>query len=131
MTAGEGAAIRVLAAVIARGDHYLVCKRPAGKRHAGLWEFPGGKMLEGESLFDAAARELSEELGVGVTCVGEVLFSRRDEGSAYVIEFAPVEITGEPVALEHDSVLWAGVGEIRELGLAPADLSFFERHLDA
>ena len=38
------APIRVLAAVIARGDRYLVCRRPVQKRHGGLWEFPGGKL---------------------------------------------------------------------------------------
>ena len=40
--------IRVVAAIIRRGDRYLVCQRPAGKRHGGLWEFPGGKLLEGD-----------------------------------------------------------------------------------
>ena len=56
--------VRVLAAVIKRNERYLICKRPENKRHGGLWEFPGGKIEIGESNFEAAVRELREELGV-------------------------------------------------------------------
>src|SRR5690606_20769929 len=62
--------IRVLAAVIRRDGRWLVCRRPAHKRHGGLWEFPGGKLEPGESLLEAATRELEEELAVRVTGVG-------------------------------------------------------------
>src|SRR4051794_25032594 len=82
--------VRVVAAVIAhgeRGGRLLLCRRPAGKRHAGLWEFPGGKMLPGESPLAAIRRELAEELGVEVTAVSEMVLSRPDPGSAFVVEF--------------------------------------------
>jgi len=52
--------VRVAAAVIERGGRLLVCQRPLGKRHGGLWEFPGGKLHEGEDLLAATTRELSE-----------------------------------------------------------------------
>ena len=42
---------------------YLVARRPDEKRHGGLWEFPGGKVHDGEDTFGAASRELQEELG--------------------------------------------------------------------
>ena len=48
--------MRVLAAVVRRDDRYLVCRRPAHKRHGGLWEFPGGKIHAGETLLGAARR---------------------------------------------------------------------------
>jgi mutator protein MutT len=69
--------IPVLAAVIRRDGRLLVARRPAHKRHGGLWEFPGGKVEEGESWADAAARERKEELGVDVARTGEPLFRRR------------------------------------------------------
>jgi 8-oxo-dGTP diphosphatase len=46
--------------------HVLLAQRPAGKAYAGWWEFPGGKIEAGESVGDALARELQEELGITV-----------------------------------------------------------------
>ena len=120
--------IRVVAAVIERDGRLLLCRRPAGKRHAGLWEFPGGKLLPGESVPEAAQRELAEELGVEVVSVGELLFELPDPGSPFVIEFHPVEIAGEPVPLEHDELLWALPAELEDLDLAPSDRAFASRY---
>ena len=118
------APIPVVAAVIRRDGRYLLGRRPEHKRHGGLWEFPGGKILEGESRLDAARRELAEELDLEVQALGAVLHSVRDSGAPYVIEFVEVEARGEPVALEHSSVEWFTTAEIRELALAPADAAF-------
>jgi mutator protein MutT len=123
------AVVRVLAAVIRRDGRYLVCRRPAHKRHGGLWEFPGGKIHAGETLLDAARRELAEELSLRAIGVGAVLYARRDAGSEFVIEFAEVVAEGEPVALEHDEVSWLTRDEILRLELAPADRRFAEEVL--
>jgi 8-oxo-dGTP diphosphatase len=119
--------VRVLAAVVRRGPEWLLCRRPAHKRHGGCWEFPGGKLEPGEGLLDAARRELREELGVEVTGVGDVLFTARDPGSPFVIEFVEVGIRGEPQPLEHDEVRWVELPAAQALPLAPAD-SAFTRH---
>ena len=124
MTAPGTTRIDVLAAVIRREDRYLVCQRPQGKRHGGLWEFPGGKVEPGESLLDAAHRELTEELGVAAVSVGEPIFSAHDDGSAFVIHFVPTEIEGEPVCLEHAALRWATLAEVATLELAPSDGQF-------
>jgi 8-oxo-dGTP diphosphatase len=113
--------IRVIAAVIERGENVLVCLRPTQKRHGGLWEFPGGKIEPGESDFEAARRELNEELGVDVVSVGEVEFSMHDPGSAFVIDFVTVEIDGEPACLEHADLAWVTDDELQTLPLAPSD----------
>jgi 8-oxo-dGTP diphosphatase len=113
--------VRVLAAVCTRDAHFLIAKRPLHKRHGGLWEFPGGKFEPGESPFDAARRELAEELDVAVTSVGKCLFTVQDEGSPFVIEFYPVSFTGEPTALEHAEWRWATLEEMVALPLAPSD----------
>src|SRR5262245_11283091 len=91
--------VPVIAAVVRRGQKYLICQRAIHKRHGGLWEFPGGKLEMGETVLDAARRELSEELGVDVAHVGDVELSINDPGSSFVIEFHPVKITGEPACL--------------------------------
>ena len=121
--------MRVLAAVIRRDGRWLICKRPAHKRHGGLWEFPGGKFEPGESPLDAAGRELGEELGVRVLHAGEVRFARRDVDSVFVIEFIDVEIEGEPQPIEHEEVRWATAQELNSLDLAPSDRVFVERVL--
>lgn len=119
-----GELIRVLAAVIRDGDRYLVCLRPAHKRHGGCWEFPGGKLESGETLLEAARRELVEELGIEVLSAGEPVFTRQDPGSSFLIEFVEVSINGNPVAREHDEIRWATPAELEGLHLAPSDKAF-------
>ncbi len=121
--------IPVVAAVIERDGRLLVCERPPHKRHGGLWEFPGGKIEDGETYFDAARRELAEELGVEVKSTGEILMSVRDPGSVFVIQFAPVKIQGDPVALEHSQLAWVEREELLDLTLAPSDRRFAEKLL--
>jgi 8-oxo-dGTP diphosphatase len=49
-----------------REGRFLLTSRPEGKVYAGYWEFPGGKLEAGESVHDALARELHEELGITI-----------------------------------------------------------------
>lgn len=120
----SGPTIRVIAAVVTRGDRFLVCQRPPHKRHGGLWEFPGGKCEPGESDLDTARRELHEELGVRVTGAGAEVFAIHDEGSPFLIAFVPVTIEGEPDCREHTALAWATAGELGAMALAPSDARF-------
>jgi mutator protein MutT len=115
---------RVVAAVIQRGDRYLICQRPDHKRHGGLWEFPGGKLEAGESSLDAARRELKEELDVSVLAVGDVMLAIGDPGSQFVIEFHRVGIDGEPKCLEHSALAWLTPRDLLDRALAPTDRRF-------
>jgi 8-oxo-dGTP pyrophosphatase MutT (NUDIX family) len=117
---------RVVACVIRRGDLLLLCRRPAHKRHGGLWEFPGGKAEVNESDALAAARELREELGVRLVGASPAVFEIADPGSPYVIAFVPVEIAGEPVPTEHSGIVWGRPSELATLSLAPSDQAFLE-----
>ena len=116
--------VQVAAAVIERGGRLLLGQRQRGKRHGGLWEFPGGKLLAGESIEGALARELEEELGLEVEAVGQVLGRVRDPGSPFEIAFVEVAATGTPRALEHAEVAWFDAAAIARLDLAPADRQF-------
>jgi mutator protein MutT len=117
---------QVVAAVIRRDNLYLLCQRPEGKRHSLLWEFPGGKVEPGESIFEATKRELAEELGVTAMGVGTVLLSSVDPASGYSINFVDVTIAGEPHAIEHADLKWVSLPEARNLLLAPSDRAFVE-----
>src|SRR5688572_13411228 len=117
----ESKPIRVLAAV---GERLLLCKRPAHKRHGGLWEFPGGKTEPTESDEDAARRELQEELGVRLVSASAPLFEIADAGSHFVIAFVPVIIEGELECHEHDEYRWTTREEMLTMSLAPSDSAF-------
>lgn len=120
---------RVAAAVIRRAGSVLICRRPSHKRHGGLWEFPGGKLKNGESIRDGIVRELSEELAVEVIDLKEPEFSIKDEGSEFVIEFVPVEIKGDPQCIEHTAIAWVAREMLKDYQLAPSDARYAEQVL--
>ncbi len=63
----ERAAVDVAVGVLVDGDgRFLLTSRPPGKVYAGYWEFPGGKVEPGESIEQALARELHEEIGITI-----------------------------------------------------------------
>ena len=64
--------IPVVAAIIRKENKVLLGRRPDHKRHGALWEFPGGKIDEGETEVDAVTRELLEEFGLETISVGKV-----------------------------------------------------------
>lgn len=118
--------VRVVAAVVERDGLWLVGRRPADKRHGGLWEFPGGKVDRAETTLEAARRELAEELAMEVTSTGATLFTSRDGDSPFVIDFVEVTAFGAPTPIEHSEVGWFGLSELARVDLAPADRAFAE-----
>ena len=64
-------------ALVDRDGRILLAQRPEGKSMAGLWEFPGGKVEEGESPEEALIRELQEELGINTwqSCLAPLTFA--------------------------------------------------------
>lgn len=124
MTPDSGPPTLVLAAVIRREGRYLVGRRPESKRHAGLWEFPGGKVRPDEGSRAGLARELREELGIELVSVGRILFERRDPGSPFLIRFVEVVAEGEPRTLEHTQLVWESPEALGRRALAPTDAAF-------
>ena len=120
-------AVPVVAAVVCRTGRYLLGRRPEHKRHGGLWEFPGGKMMEGESDLAAVDRELREELGLRAVSTGRVLWERRDPGSPFVIRFVESEVRGDPTPTEHMEVGWFTPEALAVMPLAPTDAAFVAR----
>lgn len=91
----------VAAAVVKEAEGYWMVRRGPGRDHAGMWEFPGGKLEQGETFAQALARELWEELGIRVQ-VGELVAKARNER----IEMHAFEVViqeGPPELREHDA----------------------------
>lgn len=114
----------VIAAVIQRQGRYLVCQRPAHKKHGLFWEFPGGKIEPGETMLEAAVRELQEELALSVRQIGTVHLSIGDQASGYIVNFVDVEADGDPLLLEHLALQWLPPAALLEVNLAPTDKRF-------
>jgi 8-oxo-dGTP diphosphatase len=110
----------------------LACRRAADRHLGGLWEFPGGKVEDGEDPREALARELAEELGI-VVRVGN-RFDAVVEWTDGVVRIRlsgfPCEILeGKAEALEHDEIRWCEPGELPGLDWAEADLPILEELL--
>jgi len=113
----------VVCAFVQRGAAVLVAQRPVEHPHAGLWEFPGGKVEPGERPNSALQRELLEELNVEAS-VGQWLATGRDEHIQ--LDCYEVWFPGEPVALEHAGLAWVDSEELRRLPMPPADSQIVE-----
>jgi len=106
----------VVAAIIMQPDgRFLLARRPHGKTYAGYWEFPGGKVEFGESLFSALNRELLEELGIHVELAYPWIsrvFTRTDK-ILRLYFYRVVKWHGEPQACENQELLWQFVQDIQ------------------
>lgn len=115
--------VEVTAAILYRGGEILLCQRPKGKRCAFLWEFPGGKVEDGETPEECLVRECREELGVVIKVerpVQQVVYEYPD--ITVNIHFYMCQlIAGEPACIEHNRIQWFTLDEAANLPLCPAD----------
>jgi 8-oxo-dGTP diphosphatase len=115
--------IEVTAAIIHNEGKILICQRPRGKRCEMLWEFPGGKIEDGETSEECLIRECREELGITIVpekMIQEVKYDYPDVSvniRFYMCKF----VDGEPTCLEHNDIQWLTLEEILNLPLCPAD----------
>ncbi|CAH0532410.1 CTP pyrophosphohydrolase [Vibrio stylophorae] len=119
----------VVAALAVKNQCVLLARRDAQQKHAGFWEFPGGKVENQETLAQALCRELQEELGV-IAQVGDE-FARSQyhyPGGAIELVALWTEFDDSPMALRvHDAVQWVPIERLRDYGLTPADIPIAEK----
>ena len=121
----------VVAGVALRGGRVMLCQRRP-EAHNGLkWEFPGGKVEPGESPEEALARELREELDIGVRVghIADAVYYRYPDRDVLVL-FYLCEITrGEPRAMDCNAIAWPAMEDIGQYDFAEADRVFVDRNL--
>ncbi|MGE5128861.1 MAG: Nudix family hydrolase [Sphingomonadaceae bacterium] len=101
--------LEVAAAVLQRDDgSFLLARRPEGKVYAGYWEFPGGKIETGEAAETALARELYEELGIGMPRMYPWITRvfAYPHATVRLNFFRVLGWTGEPHARERQQIHW-------------------------
>ena len=118
--------IVVAAALIDIDGRVLIGKRPQGKPMAGLWEFPGGKLEDGESPETCLIRELSEELAIETrhSCLAPIAFASHDYEDFHLLMtlFACRTWQGMPQALVHEELAWCKAHQLHQYHMPPADL---------
>ncbi len=121
-------AISVVAAVIEVDGRFLVTRRQKGVHLEGLWEFPGGKVDEGESHAEALIREIREELDVTATPAELMLHTSHDYSDRSVhLHFYRCHIEGTPSPQLGQQMEWVPRSELATLGFPPADEELITR----
>lgn len=113
-------------ALIDPDGRVLLAKRPVGKSMAGLWEFPGGKVEEGETPEAALIRELQEELGIDTwaSCLAPLTFASHSYDDFHLLMplFACRKWDGTPQSREGQTLKWVRANEMRNYPMPAADV---------
>jgi 8-oxo-dGTP diphosphatase len=113
-------------ALVDADGRVLIAQRPQGKPMAGLWEFPGGKVENGERPEDTLMRELHEELGIVVSeaCLAPLAFASHSYPDFHLL--MPLYVCrrweGTVAAREGQQLAWVKPNRLREQDMPPADV---------
>ena len=114
--------IAVVAAVIERDNAFLLTLRPAGTHLAGHWEFPGGKVYDGETHAEALRREIFEELDA-IATIGELIHTvtHAYPEKTVALFFYRCDLSGEAKPMMGQEMRWVTRNELAALPFPDAD----------
>lgn len=121
-------------ALVDADNRVLIAQRPQGKTMAGLWEFPGGKIEEGETPEACLIRELAEELNVTTweSCLAPLTFASHGYDGLHLL--MPLYVCrkweGPIIAREHAELKWVRPNRMREFPMPPADAPLIPALID-
>ena len=116
--------VKVVGAIIENNNEILCALRSKDMSLPMLWEFPGGKIEEGESVNEAIVREIKEELDCDIEAIS-IFNDNTHEYENIIVYLITVKcklINGIPKAKEHSKLLWLPVDYLESLNWAPADI---------
>jgi len=121
--------VEVVAGALFDADgRVLIAQRPPGKALAGRWEFPGGKLHEGEAAYDGLVRELGEELGVAVHAAERLVRYAHayPDRTVWLDLWAVSAWSGEPQGLDGQAFKWVAPARLHEEDILEADRPMIE-----
>ena len=119
----------VVAGILVKEDRILICQRHHTDPYGMQWEFPGGKVHEGESLEDSLRRELAEELAIEAE-IGEEVFRLRHRYPDRYVEVVFLRVPSYRGTIENhvfEAVEWAPRGLLTEYNFLEADRELVTR----
>ncbi|MCK9524459.1 MAG: (deoxy)nucleoside triphosphate pyrophosphohydrolase [Limnochordia bacterium] len=113
----------VMAAIIQKGDQVLLCQRREGAL-AGKWEFPGGKLENGETPEECLIREIQEELGITIEVdeIFHAVHSHYEHGDFLVVGYLATHVAGEIILRVHSDCAWVDYRKLDRYDLADANI---------
>jgi mutator protein MutT len=119
-------------AIVTKGQYILVCQRKDADTLGGLWEFPGGKCEEGETMEQCLARELHEEVNLVATPLVRLTPIEHDYPYAQIRlhPFICRHESGDPELLECQAARWIEPVQLREYQFPPANETLIEEVID-
>lgn len=115
--------IEVAAGLISKDGRYLIAKRKPGVHLGGLWEFPGGKKEQGETLEECLQRELFEELSIQIDWPIPFQIIRHEyrENTVELHFFRCAIAAGHPAPVDSAEIRWVSPHELKDFEFPPAD----------
>lgn len=118
--------IKVVAAIIENENNEILCAlRSPEMALPNMWEFPGGKVEQGEDIYSALKREIEEELECRIETTNEIFNDHTHEYETFIINLISIKcmiVTGSPTASEHSKLIWLKPENLDSLKWAPADI---------
>ena len=117
--------IKVVGAIIENKNNEILCAlRSPRMSLPNMWEFPGGKIEDSETLKEAIEREIKEELSCDVEFI-DIFNNNTHEYDKFIVNLITVKcrlVTGIPTACEHSKLIWLHRENLLSLKWAPADI---------
>lgn len=126
--------INVTCAIIRNeDDEVLIVQRGEATDHPFKWEFPGGKVYEGESEEDCIIREIKEELSIDIVICGRLNPVEHDYGHKQIrlIPFICDTLDDLPFLSEHIAFEWVEVNKLKSIDFSEADIYVTKTYLDS
>ncbi|MEN8636476.1 8-oxo-dGTP diphosphatase MutT [Pseudoalteromonas distincta] len=121
--------VHVAVGVIKKNNAIFICKRADEQHQGGLWEFPGGKVEAGESVFVALKRELIEEVGLTIHSSSQLMMIEHDYGDKCVKLDVHVvsNFSGEAHGAEGQPSEWVAISELENYDFPEANAEIIEK----